>query len=174
MARIGVIRTDVGAVFLTDIETVSQWAASLEPRGQERRVYRPNPEVATNTFYSIVDILLADALNLTAAEAAAAAPLLILRALPTTGTINVSQANIEFDYSGIDAAAGDLSGGIEATTYQNLVDELAPNFVETGVFLTSFNSGVISKYADATFSVEGVAGAAIEVVSSDDGVTPFA
>jgi len=173
MARIGVIRTDVAQVHVSDLEPVSQWAPSVEPLGQERAIARPVPGTASNSHQSVEEILAADSNGLTAAEITATAPLIIARGLPSGGPINVSKTNLDFDYSGIDAAAFDFAGAnMDADTATALAEELAPSFVETGVFLLSFDHGVIHGYRDSGFEYGGTAGAAVGVVD-DDGSTAF-
>jgi hypothetical protein len=173
MARIGVIRSDVGKLNIHDLEPVSQWAPSVQPRGQERLVARPDPKVGTNTYYSVETILDADSHNLTSAQIVATAPLIIARGLPLGGSINVTKSNLDFDYSGVDAAAYNFAGNnMDTNTYNALIAELAPSFVETGVFLLSFDHGSIAGYKRSTFSARSSTGAAIGVVDSD-GTTPF-
>jgi len=173
MARVGVIRTDVGKVHLTDLEPVSQWAPSVEPMGQERAIAYPDPSVASNSHQSVEEILAADSNGLTAVEVVATAPLVIARALPPGGSINVAASNLNFDYSGVDAAAFDFAGAnMDAGTVIAVADELAPSIVETGTFLLSFDHGVVAGYLDSAYSYSGSAGAAIDVVD-DDGSTAF-
>lgn len=173
MARIGVIRTDVDKVHLTDLEPVSQWAPSVEPLGQERAVARPVPDVSCNSGQCIETILAADSNSLTAAQITATAPLIIARALPAGGPVDVTDTNLNFDYSGVDAAAFDFNGSnMDAGTATALADELAPSFVETGVFCLSFDHGVIAGYLDSNYEVGGTTGSAVGVID-DDGSTTF-
>ena len=173
MARLGVIRSDVGSLFVADLEPVSQWAPSVEPLGQERYIARPNPTVATNSTKSVATILAADTAGLTEVQIAATAPLIIARGLPLGGAINVTKTNLDFDYSGIDANAFNFAGTpMNAGTATALMAELAPSFVETGVFMLSFDHGTVAGMKSASFTYKGSAGAAIGVVQ-DDGVTAY-
>jgi hypothetical protein len=173
MARIAVVRTDVGSIMMADLEPVSQWAVSVEPKGQERNIRRPDPATASNSIYSTVAILLKDSNALTAAQAAATAPLLIARGIPTTGAVVMTAANLNFNYHGVNSAAFDFaSHNMDTATYNLLMDELCPGFVETGVFQLSFDHGVIAGFRKATYTAKGVTGAAIQVVA-DDGTTAY-
>jgi hypothetical protein len=173
MARIGVVRSDVGGLDMHDLEPVAQWAPSIEPRGQERKIHRPNPLVATNTVKSVAAALALDSHSLTAAQIAATAPLIVARALPLGGAVNVAKTNLDFNYSGLVGAAFDFATHpMDAGTAVYIQDECAPSFVETGVFLLSFDHGTISKFKSASYAAYGSVGAAIKVVDVD-GSTPF-
>ena len=97
-----------------------------------------------------------------------AATAVIAALLPVGGPLDVSDATV-------DATVGE---GLTQAQRDALADTIAPQFIETDVAIKSFQVGMISGFASATWNPDVnrlppiAAGAAIEVVD-DDGVTPF-
>lgn len=153
MARVTVIRTDVPFMYLNDLENRSQRNPPYEGVGQSRYVGSVVLGNGNGRFETIQAFLL----SVSATESVAT----LLAG--TVGSSDVSTGTIQSTIASVVLTAGEL---IE------LQDLLSFRFVETGPFLLSFDSGVISGLLAATFTNVDVAGIAIEVFA-DDGSTTF-
>jgi hypothetical protein len=154
--RVGVIRGDIpGPLAINDLETVSQYNPTTEPRGQERRIGRPN--VAGITALLVNLGLSANVVDL------------ITATLPVGGPLDISASTIR-GVSGLGSATDAQVAAI--------ADAIAPHFIETDVAIKSFQVGMISGFRSAFYNPDPRRfpaisnGAAISVVQ-DDGITPF-
>jgi hypothetical protein len=159
--RVAIVRSDIGNLYLSDVENTSQRNFSSEPIGQSRYFKKPTDAalIAILTKYGITLITL---------------PLVTLKLAiyPTTVTVDVSSTTLG-NLAGIIALAPTLKAACIAD-FQALV---APRLVETGQVLLSFVYGIMSKIRSAAFQPGGARiglpvgiGAAITL---DDGVTPY-
>lgn len=154
--RVAIVRSDVGHMYLDDIENTSQRDFSSEPAGQSRYLHRPTDAELTAILakYSITLVTL---------------PLATLRAAvyPTAVTVNVASATLTA-LAGISA----LAPTAQAACVADLQNAIAPSLVETGPVLLSFVYGVLSKMKVATFQPGGTrgnlpAGIAAAIVAND-------
>ena len=61
---------------------------------------------------------------------------------------------------------------MNAGTVIKVAEEVAPTLIETGLFMLSFDHGVIGGLMNPAFSYLGVTAAALDAVA-DDGSTPY-
>lgn len=97
-----------------------------------------------------------------------AAAAVVTAMLPVGGPLDVSDGTMDTE----------VGPGLTAAERSALADTIAPSFIETDTVIKSFQVGMISGFAGATWNPDVnrlppiADGAAIEVVE-DDGVTPF-
>lgn len=159
--RVAIIRSDIGHLYLDDVENTSQRNFSSEPVGQSRYFHKPSDAelIAVEAKYGISQATLPVATLKTALY-------------PTGTTVDVSSASIQA-LAGISA----LGAGPKAAITKEIQDLVAPSLVETGPALLSFVYGKLSKLNSAAFQPGGAriglpAHAAVAIVAND-GVTPF-
>lgn len=154
--RVGVIRGDISGALLMDLESVSQYNPAIEPKGQERKVSRPNVTV------------LAALLSQIAPSASASA--LIAATLPVGGPLDVREATIR--------GVSGIGGSPSVADITRLADAIAPRFIETDIAVKSFQVGMLHGYRSASFNPDpsrypALANGPAVVVVQDDGFTPF-
>lgn len=158
--RVAIVRTDLGHLYLDDVENTSQRHFSSEPAGQSRYFHRPSDAELTAVLakYGITTATLS---------------LATLRAAvyPSATTVNVAPATLTA-LAGITALTA-----TQAACVADLQNLIAPSLVETGPALLSFAYGKLSKLRSAAFQPgagrSGLpAGIAVAIVAND-GSTAF-
>ena len=159
--RVAIVRSDIGSLYLDDVENTSQRCFSAEPAGQSRYFKKPSDAQfqAILTKYGIST----GTLSVTTLKAAI---------YPTATTVDVSSATIQA-LAGITA----LSSTPKAACTAEIQDLTAPKLVETGPVLLSFVKGKLSKLASSSFQPGGAraglpAGVGAAIVQ-DDGTTVY-
>jgi len=159
--RVGIVRNDIGSVYLADLRPNNQRSFTQSSPGQARVIRKPtDAELAQ----AMVDGGGGTAVTVSALKAAV---------YPTATTIDVSSATI----IGLSGTWGALTAPEQAILVAAIADQVAPELVETGYAQLSFYSGVMKELRDAAFQPGGTrvglpAGQAIAVVEND-GSTPF-
>ena len=159
--RVAIVRSDIGKIYLADVENTSQRNFSSESSGQSRYLAKP-------TDAALIAVLTKYGMALTTRSLATRKAAIY----PTASTVDVSSATVGA-LAGITALAADLKAACVAD-FQNLV---APRFVETGMVLLSFVYGKLAKLRSATFqpggSRIGLPAAVGAAIVKDDGSTAF-
>jgi hypothetical protein len=113
--RIGVIRGDMqGPISIMDLEAVSQYNPPTEPRGQERRIGRPNVDVVNAALIANIPAGLEGTTNISAgATITASNDDLKIKTVSTAGftTVLVAQAAYASGAALVTAVNAALSGG---------------------------------------------------------------
>lgn len=168
--RVAALRTDIGRLYIDDVENRSQRNFSSEPVGQSRYLHTPTDAELTKilTAYGIDGTLTLAALR-TAVYGGVTPPFT---------SVDVSGATL----SGLGPIAG-LPAPQEAAIILELQNLIAPSLVETGPVLLSFVYGKLSKFSltsyrpgspyPETIARLGFAAAAAVACVDNDGVTPF-
>lgn len=159
--RIGIVRTDIGRIYLDDVENTSQRDFSSEPAGQSRYFKHPTDAQlqAILTSFGI-------------APATLSVATLKLTLYPTATTLNVTAASL-----GALAGITGLASGPKSACCLAIADLAAPKLVETGMALLSFHAGKLSKMTSSTFRPGGTRGGLPAGVAAaiyvDDGTSVF-
>jgi len=169
--RVAALRTDIGHLYLDDVENRSQKNFSSEPAGQSRYFHVPTDAELTTVLasFGITLTTLPLATLRTAVYGGATAPFT---------SVDVSSATL-VALAGISALVGAVQTAC-VTALQNLI---APSLVETGPVLLSFVYGKLSKLSAVTFQPGspfpetetrlGYAATAAVAVVENDGNTPY-
>ena len=156
--RVAIVRSDLGHLYLDDVENSSQRNFSSQPAGQSKYFHKPTDAELT-------------ALLVAAGVASTNLGALKTAAYPTATPVDVSSATL-----GAVAGLTALSSGPQAARVAKLQDAMAPSLVETGAVLLAFAYGKLSKLKSAAFQPGAgravPAGIAAAIVAND-GTTPF-
>lgn len=133
--RVAVVRSDVGNVYLNDVENSSQRCFSSEPYGQSRYLSKPSDSALQAVISSLI---------------------------PTSGVSlsNLKNAIYPESNSGVDVRAATLTALGSVSSLPNakkeawvkaIQDLVAPLLVETGPVLLSFAYGTLSKLSSSSY-----------------------